>query len=158
MIPIENIQEFRWDCAWNVSFCAQLACWLTKWPDQGMTGWTRGHQTEWSFSMMQDFRQSSEAVNLSQVSKMLRQLAGQISAHYSPSKIRNTHLRLFCPDQGPHNCIQICSDRGCFDIMFPCICCGSILSLVQMSFSFVSNSLSSITIPKNKGEKNLNQG
>ena len=38
--------------------------------------------------MMQDFRQSSEAVNLSQVSKMLRQLAGQISAQYSPSKIR----------------------------------------------------------------------
>ena len=23
-------------------------------------------------------------------------------AHYSSSKIRNIHLRLFCPDQGPH--------------------------------------------------------
>ena len=33
------------------------------------------------FCMMQDFRQSSEAVRLSQVSKMLRQLTGQISAH-----------------------------------------------------------------------------
>ena len=31
--------------------------------------------------MMQDFRQSSEAVDLSQVSKMLRQLSGQISAY-----------------------------------------------------------------------------
>ena len=26
---------------------------------------------------------------------MLRQLTGQISAHYSSSKVRNTHLRLF---------------------------------------------------------------
>ena len=33
-----------------------------------------------------------------------------------------------------------------------CICCGSILSLVQILFSFVSNSLSFITIPKNKGK------
>ena len=31
-------------------------------------------------------------------------------------------------------------------------CCGSILSLVQILFSFVSNSLSCITIPKNKGK------
>jgi len=51
--------------------------------------------------MTQDLRQSSEAVGLSQVSKMLRQLTGQISAHYSSSKI-NTHLRLFRPDEGPH--------------------------------------------------------
>ena len=52
--------------------------------------------------MMQDFRQSSEAVGLSQVSKMLRQLIGKISAHYSSYKIINTLLRLFRPDQGPH--------------------------------------------------------
>ena len=51
---------------------------------------------------MQDFRQGSEAVGLSQVSKMLRQLTGQITVHYSSSKIRNTHLSLFHPDQGPH--------------------------------------------------------
>ena len=43
-----------------------------------------------------------ETVGLSQNSKMLRQLTGQISAHYSSSKIRNTHLRLFHPDQGEH--------------------------------------------------------
>ena len=52
--------------------------------------------------MIRDFWQSSEAVGLSQVSKMLRQLTGQISTHYPFSKIRNTHLRLFRPDQGPH--------------------------------------------------------
>ena len=52
--------------------------------------------------MMQDFRQSSEVVGLAQVSKMLRQTTGQISAHYSSSKIRNTHLRLFRPDQRLH--------------------------------------------------------
>ena len=33
---------------------------------------------------------------------MLRQLTEQISAHYSSSKIRYTHLRLFRPDRGPH--------------------------------------------------------
>ena len=38
-----------------------------------------------------------------------------------------------------------------------CICCGSVLSLVQILFSFVSNSLSYITIPKNKEKQNLNQ-
>ena len=32
------------------------------------------------------------------------------------------------------------------------ICCGSILSLVQILFCFVSNSLSYITIPKDKGK------
>ena len=52
--------------------------------------------------MIHDFWQSSEAVGLSQVSKMLRQLTRQISAHYPSSKITNTHLRLFRPDQGPH--------------------------------------------------------
>ena len=48
------------------------------------------------------FPQSSEAVGLSQVSKMLQQLTGQLSAHYSSSKIKKTYLRLFRPDQGPH--------------------------------------------------------
>ena len=56
----------------------------------------RGH-----FFIMQDFRQSSEAVSLLQASKMLRQLTGQILAHYSSFRIRNTHFRLFPPDQGP---------------------------------------------------------
>ena len=36
--------------------------------------------------MMHDFRQSSEALRLSQVSKMLLQLSGQISAHCSSSE------------------------------------------------------------------------
>ena len=49
--------------------------------------------------MMHDFRQSSEALRLSQVSKMLLQLSGQISAHCSSSEIRNTHLCLFRPDR-----------------------------------------------------------
>ena len=43
-----------------------------------------------------NFLQSSEALSLSQVSKMLPQLSGQISAHCSSSEIRNTlHLCLF---------------------------------------------------------------
>ena len=62
MMPKENIQQFRSVGAWNVSFCIKI-------------------KTERSFSMMQDFGQSSEAVGFSQVSKMLRQLTGQISAH-----------------------------------------------------------------------------
>ena len=33
---------------------------------------------------------------------MLRKLTGQISAHYSSFEIKNTHLRLFRQDQGPH--------------------------------------------------------
>ena len=70
--------------------------------DQGTTDRTRGLKTEWSSSMMQGFRKSSEALGLSQVSEMLRQLTGQISAHYSSSKTLNTHLHLFRPDQGPH--------------------------------------------------------
>ena len=79
MMPKENIQQFRSVGAWNVSFCTQVACRLTP----GKSGRTRGLQikTERSFSMMQDFGQSSEAVGFSQVSKMLRQLTGQISAH-----------------------------------------------------------------------------
>ena len=105
MMPIENIHEFTSVGAWNVSCCAQFACRLSKWPkwpDQGTTGRIRDLQTERSFFMMQDFRQSSEAVGLSQVSNMLRELTGQISAHYSSFEIKNTHLPLFRPDQGPH--------------------------------------------------------
>ena len=105
MMPIENIQEFTSVGAWNISCCAQFACLLSKWPkwpDQATTGRIRDLQTKRSFSMMQDFRQSSEAVDLSQVSNMLRELTGQILAHYSSFEIKNTHLRLFRPDQGPH--------------------------------------------------------
>ena len=68
MMPIENIQEFRSVGAWNVSFCAQFACRLTSsqsGPDRGTTGRTKDLQTERSFSMMQGFRQSSEAFGLS---------------------------------------------------------------------------------------------
>ena len=81
MMPIENIQEFTLVGAWKVSCCAQFACRLSKWPkwpDQGTTGRIRDLQSERSFSMMEDFRQSSEAVGLSQVSNMLRELTGQI--------------------------------------------------------------------------------
>ena len=72
------------------------------WRDQGPSN------AEVIFSMIQDVWRSSEAVGLSQVtgSKMLPQLTGQISAHYSSPKIRNTHLRLFRPDQGPHTVQQ----------------------------------------------------
>ena len=97
-MPIENLQEFTSAGAWNISFCAQFAYGLTG----GQSGRTRGLQIERSFSVMQDFWQSSEAVGLSQVSKMLQQLTGQILAHYSSSKIRNTHLRLFRLDQWLH--------------------------------------------------------
>ena len=61
-------------------------------------------------SMMHDFRQSLEAVGLPQVSKMLRQLTGQISAYYSSSKIRKTPLRLFRPDQGRHAVLTVLKD------------------------------------------------
>ena len=105
MMPIENIQEFRSVGAWKASFCALFACRLTKWlkwPDQGTNGRTRDLQTERSFSMMKHFRHSSEAVGLSQDSKMLQQFTGQISAHYCSSKVKkNTHLRPLRPDQGP---------------------------------------------------------
>ena len=79
MMPLENKQEFRSVGVWNVSFCCQFACRLTSGQrNQGTTGRTRGLQTERSFSLMQDFRQSTEAVDFSQVSKMLRpQLTGQ---------------------------------------------------------------------------------
>ena len=101
-MPVKNIQEFRSDGAWNVSFCALLMPSSKVDKVAGTTGRTRGLQTVRSFSMMHDFRQSLEAFRLSQVSKMLRQLSGQISAHCSSSKIRNTHLCLFRPDQGSH--------------------------------------------------------
>ena len=68
-------------------FACRLTKWL-KWPDQGTTGRTRGLQTEQPFSIMQGFWQRSEAVGLLQVSKMLRQRTGQISAQYSSSKIK----------------------------------------------------------------------
>ena len=107
-MPKENIQEFRSVDAWNVSFCAQFTCRLTTWPK-----WAdRGPSNGVSFSMMHDFRQSSEAVGLPQASKMLRKLTGQISAHYSTSKIRNIHLRLFRPDQGPYTVFPFSEQKG----------------------------------------------
>ena len=54
--------------------------------------------------MIQDFRQSSEALRLSQVSKMLRQLSGQIqvTARLLKDKKYAFNLCLFRRDQGPH--------------------------------------------------------
>ena len=98
-MPIKNIQEFRSDGAWKVSFHALLMSASKVAQVAGTTGRTRDLQTERSFSMMHDNRQSSEALRLSQVSKMLLQLSGQISAHCSSSEIRNTHLCLFRPDR-----------------------------------------------------------
>ena len=51
--------------------------------------------------MMKDFRQSSDVG--------LPQLTGQISAHYSSSKIRKPNLRLFRPDQGPRAVLEVAS-------------------------------------------------
>ena len=110
MMPIENIQEFRSvGSAVGASkrFFLRTVCMPLA---SGQSGRTRGLQTERSFSMMHDFRQSLEPVGLPQVSKMLRQLTGQISAYYSCSKIRKTHLRLFRPDQGPHAVLTVLKD------------------------------------------------
>ena len=49
---------------------------------------------------------------------MLRQLAGQISAHYSSSKIRNIHLRLFRLDHGPYTVYTFSDQRGPITIPF----------------------------------------
>ena len=38
------------------------------------------------------------------------------------------------------------------EIQICCLCCASVLPLVHIFFSFVSNSLSDITIPLNKGK------
>ena len=71
MVPIENIQEFRSDGAWYVSFCALLipaykvAGPRNHWPDQGPSNGA-------VIFLMQDFRKSSEALGLSQVSEMLQ--------------------------------------------------------------------------------------
>ena len=106
----ENIQEFRSDGAWNVSFCVLLmsdykvtkvAGPRNQRPDQGPS-----NGAVIFYDAGKDFRQRSEAVGLLQASYMLRQLTGKMSAHYSSSKIRNTHFRLFPPDQGPHT-VQI---------------------------------------------------
>ena len=91
-MSIKNIQEFRSDGAQKVSFYALLM-------STSKVAKVTGTTVPPSFSMMHDFRQSSEALRLSQVSKMLLQLSGQISAHCSSSEIRNTHLCLFRPDR-----------------------------------------------------------
>ena len=100
MMPIEDIQEFGSVGAKNVT----SGRFMNHWP-------ARGLQTEQSFSMVQDFWQRSEAVGLSQVSKLLQQLRGLISAHHSSSKITNTHLRLFRPDQGPHTVLILKANK-----------------------------------------------
>ena len=84
----------------------------------GQSDRTGGLLTERLFSMMHDFRQSSEAVGLPQVSKMLRQFTRQISAHYSTFKIRNIHLRLFRPDQGPYTVFPFSEQKGPITIPF----------------------------------------
>ena len=89
-MAVENVQEFRSVCVWNVSFCAQFgsvcmpAYKWPKWPNQRTTGPTRGLQTERSFSMIQDFGQSSGAADLSQVSKMLGQLRARLHGGGGP--------------------------------------------------------------------------
>ena len=45
--------------------------------------------------------------------------------------------------------VKMCVDCSISLLKVICICCGSILSLAWILFSFVSNSLSYITIPKN---------
>ena len=63
----------------------------------GQSGRTRSSQTEQSFSRMKDFGKAQKlTVCHKHISKMFRQLTGQISAHYSSSEARNTHLCLFC--------------------------------------------------------------
>ena len=59
------------------------------WPDQGPSN---------GAVILYDVGFFCIAVRLSQVIKILRQLTGQISAHYSSSKILNTHLRIFRPN------------------------------------------------------------
>ena len=90
-MSVENILELRSVCAWNILFAHSFYAGLQKRPDQGTFGRNSDLQTQRLFSMVQDFWPSSEAVGLSQVSKMLRQLNGQISAHYRSSNLRNTH-------------------------------------------------------------------
>ena len=83
---IENIQEFRWDGSWDVDFCAKCACRLqggqsgrTKEPLAVPQGPSNGAVTFYDAG----FLARAEAVGLSQVSKMLRQLTWQILAHHS---------------------------------------------------------------------------
>ena len=64
MLPIENVQEFRSVGAMNIT-SGQSG--RTKEPLAG-----QGPSNGAVSFMMEDFRQSSEAVGLSQVSKMLR--------------------------------------------------------------------------------------
>ena len=80
MVPIGNIQEFRLDGAWNVSFCALL---MPAYKVAGPRNHCPNQRPSNGAVMMQDFRKSSEALGLSQVSEMLWQFTRQISAHYS---------------------------------------------------------------------------
>ena len=100
MMPIENILCRNLDqlvlvgtflFKHSLHAGVQVAGPRNHWPDQGPSnGAVIFYDAGFS-----GFRRSSEAVGLSYVSFMVRQLTGQISAHYSSSKIRNTNLRLF---------------------------------------------------------------
>ena len=110
MMAVENVQEFRSVCAWNVCFCAQFgsvcipAYKWPKWPDQRNLP-DQGPSNGAVIFYDAGFWAKVRSCLLSQVSKILRQLTGQITAHNHSSKIRNTHLRLFHRDQGPHTVI-----------------------------------------------------
>ena len=80
MVPIEKKKNFDQMVLGTFHFAHSLHASLQR----SLSGRTRGLQTERSFSMKQNFRQSLELVGLSQVSKMLQQLTEQFSARYSP--------------------------------------------------------------------------
>ena len=113
LTAIENIQEVRSDGAWNASFCALL---MPAYNEAGSRNhWPRDFKRSGYFLWCRIFCQaqklSDEPKNGCEgdyrfvtSSEMLRQFTGQIS-----SKIRNNHLRLFRPDQGPHT-VRILGD------------------------------------------------
>ena len=67
------------------------------WPDQGPSN---GVVIFYDAGFLAKLRSCRFVTSL--ISNMLRKLTGQISAHYSSFGIKNTHLRLFRQDQGPH--------------------------------------------------------
>ena len=92
--------------AWNVSFwtvcmpaykVAKVAGPRNHWPDQGPSN---GAVIFYDAGFLAKLGSCRFVTSL--ISNMLRKLTGQISAHYSSFGIKNTHLRLFRQDQGPH--------------------------------------------------------
>ena len=51
--------------------------------------------------------QSCSLIECAVCSLQMSYTAGQISAHYSSSKIRKTNLRLFRPEQGPRAVLEV---------------------------------------------------